>query len=353
MMEQTEEIFDEISCNDIQMVMDQMLGQNTFSFSEYASQLMQGEIPFSFENVIRTVINGFAANIAQEKKIYIYLILIAVIGGVLGNFANLLQGGQVANTAFYAVYLIFFSVLLSAFAQISMIAQNTLEELLEFVKVLVPSYFTAMVFSQGTAGSEVYYQFTMCMITVVNYVLVRFALPAIHVYFLLQIANQISPQDMFSKMADLIYDVVKFVIKAMFGIMMGLNVIQGLIIPVTTRLEQSAVIKMTGVIPGVGSAVSSVASTMLCAGTLVKNAIGVAGVFAVLIFCGVPLFRLVIHKFLFQLTNAVIQPVADQRIVQCISAVSKAIWLLTYAVFVGCMMFVISIALMSAMTSVT
>lgn len=351
-MEQTEEIFDEISCDDIQGMMDQMLGQNSFSFADYASRLMQGKIPLSFENIVQTIINGFAANIAQEKKIYIYLILIAVIGGILGNFANLLQGGQVASTAFYAVYLIFFSVLISAFAQISLIAQNTLEELLEFVKVLVPSYFTAMVFSQGTAGSEVYYQFTLCMITVVDYILVQFALPAIHVYFLLQIANQISPQDMFSKMADLIHDVVKFVIKAMFGIMMGLNVIQGLIVPVTTKLEQSAVIKMTGVIPGVGSTVSNIASTMLCAGTLVKNAIGVAGVFAVLIFCGVPLLRLVIHKFLFQLTNAIVQPVADQRIVQCITAVAESVWLLTYAVFVGCMMFVISIALMSAMTSI-
>ena len=66
--------------------------------------------------------------------------------------------------------------------------------------------------------------------------------------------------------------------------------------------------------------------------------------------CGIPLLRLYLHKFLFQIVNAVIQPVADKRIVQCISAMAQTVALLAYAVFVGCMMFVISIALMSVMT---
>lgn len=349
-MEQTDELFGEISCDEIQSMMDQMLGQNTFSFSGYIDQILQGNLPFSVQETLQTILRGFAANIAQEKKMYMYLVLIALLGAILGNFAGLMQGGQVAEVAFYAVYLLFFSVLLTAFTSIAQIAQATLESLFDFVRVLVPSFFSAMVFSQGSAGTEVYYQFTLCMIAVVDCVLVKFALPAIHIYFLLQVANQISPQDMFSKMADLIHDAVRFVMKAMFGIMMGINVIQGMIVPLTTKLEQSAFLKMAGAIPGVGNTVSSVAGTMLCAGALVKNAIGAVGVIAVLFCCGIPLLRLYLHKFLFQIVNAVIQPVADKRIVQCISAMAQTVALLAYAVFVGCMMFVISIALMSVMT---
>lgn len=349
-MEQTKDVFGEISCDEIQSMMDQILGQNTFSFTDYVDQILQGKIPFSLQDTLQTILHGFAANIVQEKKIYMYLVLIALLGAVLGNFASLMQGGQVADIAFYAVYLLFFSVLLTAFANIAQIAQKTLESLFDFVRILVPSFFSAMVFSQGCAGTEVYYQFTLCMIAIVECVLVQFVLPAIHIYFLLQVANQISPQDMFSKMADLIRDVVRFVMKAMFGIMMGINVIQGMIVPLTSRLEQSAFLKMAGAIPGVGNTVSSVAGTMLCAGSLVKNAIGVAGVIAILFVCGVPLLRLYLHRFLFQLVNAVIQPVADKRIVQCISAMVETVGLLAYAVFVGCMMFVVAIALMSVMT---
>lgn len=241
-------------------------------------------------------------------------------------------------------------MLLTAFTQVSQIAEDTLGQLLDFMKILTPSYFMTMAFSQGAAVSGIYYQFTLVMITLVDYVLVKFAIPAIHVFFLLRVANQLSGRDMFSKMAELIRDVVKFVMKTLFGVMMGINVIQGLVLPVASKMESTAVVKMASAIPGVGNTISTVTSTVLCAGTLVKNAVGVVGVLVVLFYCGMPLLHLVVSRFLFQLINAVIQPVSDKRIVACIAGAAESLQLLTYALFVGCMMFVLSIALMSAMT---
>ncbi len=350
-MEDTEGLWDEISTEEIQDMMNQMLGEQSFSFSDYVSQMMQGKLPFSMETTMQTICSGLAENLSQEKQMYVSLILIAIVGAVIHNFTHLLQGKQVAQTAFYAVYILFFSVLLSAFTQTALIAQDTLSQLLDFMKVLAPSYFMTMAFSQGAVASGVYYEFTLCMITVVDYVLLKFALPAIHVYFLLRIANQLSERELFTKMAELIYDVVKFVMKTMFGIMMGINVVQGMVLPLTSQMESTAVVKMTSAIPGVGNTISSVTSTVLCAGTLVKNSVGVVGVIVVSLYCGVPLLRMVFSRFLFQLTNAVIQPVSDKRITACMTAVVESLKLLTYAVFVGCMMFVISIALMSGMTS--
>lgn len=107
-MEEADRVWDEISSVDIQEMMDRMLGDSTFSFSGYVTSLMHGQLPFSIESVLRTVIDGLAANLQQEKKMYIYLILIAVIGAMLSNFTSLLQGKQVAETAFYAVYMLFF-----------------------------------------------------------------------------------------------------------------------------------------------------------------------------------------------------------------------------------------------------
>lgn len=351
-MEETEGLWDEISTGEIQTMMDQMLGEQSFSVSDYVSKMLQGQLPFSLESMLHTVCNGLAANLVQEKQMYVSLFLIAVVGAVLSNFSNLLQGKQVAQTAFYAIYILFFSVLLSAFTETAMIAQETLSQLLDFVKVLAPSYFMTMAFSQGTVTSGVYYEFTLCMITVADCVLLKFALPAIHVCFLLRIANQLSERDLFTKMAELIHDVVKFVMKTMFGVMMGLNVVQGMVLPLTSQMESSAVVKLAGAIPGVGSTISSVTSTVLCAGTLVKNSVGVIGVIVVALYCGLPLLRLVFHRFLFQLTNAVIQPVSDKRVTACITAVVEALKLLSYAVFVGAMLFIISIALMSTMTMV-
>ena len=83
-----------------------------------------------------------------------------------------------------------------------------------------------------------------------------------------------------------------------------------------------------------------------------KNSVGAAGIIAVLFYCGIPLLKLAVNRFGFQLIGALVQPVSDSRITACIGALVESLKLLTYAVFVGCMMFVISIALMSAMTFV-
>lgn len=87
-------IWDEMSCDEIQDMMNQMLGSNTFSFSDYVAQMIQGKLPFSLQSFVETIFHGFAANLTQERKMYVYLILIAVVGAVLSNFPAFFRGSR-------------------------------------------------------------------------------------------------------------------------------------------------------------------------------------------------------------------------------------------------------------------
>ena len=155
---------------------------------------------------------------------------------------------------------------------------------------------------------------------------------------------------MFSKLSELIHDIISSFMKGLFGVVMGINVIQGLVVPVAAQTRQSLIVKIGSAIPGIGSTVSSTAGTILCAGKLVKNAVGVTGIIVVLIICAVPLLKLVIGRFMYQAVTVFIQPVSDNRIIKSLGAITEALRLQIYAVGVGCLMFVISIAIISAMT---
>ena len=152
-------------------------------------------------------------------------------------------------------------------------------------------------------------------------------------------------------MAELIRDGVRFGVKAVFGLMMGMNVIQGLIIPVSAEVKNMAVVRMGGALPGVGGSVSSVLQTVLCAGKLVKNAVGVAGVIAVFFVCAVPLLQMVVSRILLQLAAAVLQPVSDRRLIRGLGGAVKAVDLYIYTVGVGALLFISSIAVISAFTT--
>ena len=69
---------------------------------------------------------------------------------------------------------------------------QTLSGLLEFIKVLTPAYFISMSFASGAGAGAVYYEFTLVIVAVIDLVLVKILLPAINVFFLLQLANELS-----------------------------------------------------------------------------------------------------------------------------------------------------------------
>lgn len=347
----TGNIMQEISSDEIQKIMDETLKGQSFDFAGYVGSLINGRSPFSFEDAARYILNGIHDNIVYEKNIYIYLVIIAVMGALIANFSKLLQGKKVAETAFYMVYMLFFSVLAVSFTEVCSIASDTLVNVSDFIKIFSTAYFTCIAFTNGSMAGSVFYEFTLVMMNVTSYVVVKFALPAIQFYFFLRIASQISEEDVFSRLAKLVKDVVSTGIKTMFGIIMGINVVQGLVVPVAAEAKNSMLVKMGSAIPGIGNTVGSVTSTVLYAGKLVKNAVGITGIIVVVVICVLPLVKILISKFLYQLISAFIQPVSDKRLVNCIDAVVDSLKMQIYAVGTGCMIFVVSIALISAMTT--
>ena len=350
MTEGTDGIISELSGEEIQEMLDSMLGEGQFSFMDYVTKLAQGKMPVRVTEMGQEILQGFWTNWQQHKNMYLYLLLLAVVGAVMTNLSKLLQGKQVAETAFYGVYLLFFTLLASAFTEASGLAAQTLSGLLEFIKVLTPTYFISMSFAQGAGASAVYYEFSLVLVMVVDIILVKFSIPGVNLFFLLKLANELSEEEMFSKMAELISDLIKFAMKTLFGVTMGINVIQGLIVPVSAQIQNTALVKIGSSIPGVGNTISTVTSTVLCTAKLVKNAVGVAGVIAVFIFCAIPLLKLLFWRFGYQLVAAVVQPVSDKRIVRCLGAVMESVGLLIHAVSLGAMLFILSILVVSAMT---
>jgi stage III sporulation protein AE len=242
-------------------------------------------------------------------------------------------------------------VLGTSFYEISQLAAQTMERLLTFVKVLVPAFLISLSFTQGGEAVGIYYEMILVMIAVADWLFVSLALPGINLFFFLQVANQLSREDMFSKMAELIKDGIYLGVKTVFGVFMGFNVIQGLLVPVTAQVKNMTLTKLGGALPGVGNSIASVLQTVLCAGTLVKNAVGVAGMAAIFLVGAYPLLQMIVSRFLFQILGAVLQPISDSRLIQGISGGVQAIGMLIYVVGVGVMLFVISIAMISAFTT--
>ncbi len=337
--------------DDIQNALNQALSEEeTFHFQEYVTDLTTGEETLSFQGVMKKLISVFTSEIKANMGSLIKLLTIAVIAAVFTNFSHTFQNSQVAEIGFYVTYLLMFVILASTFISATTIASETISKLLDFMKALVPTYCMTVAFCTGATTSALYYEGILILITVVNVVLIKIIIPLANIFMMATLADNITAEDTLSKMAELLSTIIKWVLKSLLAVVIGIGTVQSLIAPAIDQVKRSSVMKATDMIPGVGSILSGVTETVLGAGVLLKNCVGVAGMIAVFAICAVPLIKLLIFVLIYKVLAAAIQPISDKRVVNCVSACAQATGLLLQTVFVGAVMFEIVITIVAVST---
>ena len=338
--------------SDIQEIIDDsMVSDESFHFGDYVSNLISNKDAFSIRNFFGGIKNGIISEIKGNFNILGKLIAIAIIAAIFTNFAAVFMDNQVAETGFYITYILLFTIIITSFHTASSLAKMTVSNILEFVKALIPTYFMSVTVATGATTSLMFYEFTLVAISLVNTVLIRFILPAVNVYLIILLADNLVKEDRLSKLAQTLGTVIKWVLRSLIVIVIGFNAIQSLVAPVADGLKRSIFVKMGGAIPGVGNLLSGVTETVLGASILLKNAIGVAGLVAIILICAMPVVKLVIYYFIYRICEAIVQPISDKRILNCISACSDAVSMVLQVVIVAAILFIISITIVTVSTT--
>lgn len=344
----------EYDYSEIQDVIDDvMVGNDGFNFNEYINKLMSGQETFSLEAIGSKLINAIRDEIKGNLGTFGSLITIALIAALFTNLSMAFKNNQVSETGYYITYLLLFGLLISSFVVASKIAASTISSILDFMRALVPTYLMSIAFCAGTTTSLVYYEAALGLITLVDFIIVKVVIPMINFYLIITLVNNMSKEDTLSKLAGLFSSAISWLLKSLLAVVIGFNAIQGLIVPVADQVKRSTFLKASEAIPGIGDALGGVTETVLGAGVLLKNAIGVAGLIVILTICAIPLIKLLIITVIYKIGSAVLQPISDKRFIECISASAKSASMLLNAVFVGAVLFIISITIVAVTTSLS
>lgn len=184
-----------------------------------------------------------------------------------------------------------------------------------------------------------------------EWVFLRIVLPLIEVYVILMLVNHISKEDYLSKLAGLLKTAVEWIMKTMLGLVIGMNLIQGMILPLVDTVKTSAVRKVISVIPGIGSGADAVTEVVLGSGILIKNGIGVAALVILVILCAMPVLKLTVLSLLYHGAAAVVQPVSDKRITESVSGVADGVMMLLKVIFHVALLFIITVAVVCVSTN--
>lgn len=327
------DILEELDLSQVQRMLDQMLGEESFSMKDMLDGLIKGEKVLS-EDTVQEMLHSFLfSGLEKEKSLLIKILLLILLSAVLANFADVFESGQIGDICFYIVYLLLFILLMDSFSSVTRSVQQTITWMAEFMRGLAPAYFLTISIAAGSSTAAVFYEGVLILTWLIQEVILNLLFPGACLYVLISLINNLSKEEMLGKMAELLDTAVSWGLKTLLGMVVGLQVVRGLIAPVMDTLKRSALGKAAGALPGVGNAVNMVTELVLTSAVLVRNCLGVVILFAFVAAGAGPVIHYGILSLLYRFLAAIAQPVSEKRIVDSLATMGEGCALLLRILF--------------------
>ncbi len=344
-------LLSEFDFDEIEESLNEMFPREKITFSEVISSLMSGDMSETLRMFLRFLTDQISYEFDYNRKNLVYILLVALTAAVFTSFAGAFKSRQISDMSFYVMYMLLITLCLTSFRTSAEGLEERLDSLIDFMRVLCPSYFLAVAFASGSVTALFFYNVILFLIYIVELVIVRFLLPLVNIYIMVRVLGNLTGEDFLSEFAGLIKKAVSWTLKTLLVCVISVNVVQGLLAPAIDAVKRSALTRTAEALPWVGNAVGGITEVVLGTAVLIKNGIGMAGAVISVAICAVPIIQMLIMAFMYKLAAALVQPVSDKRITTCISGISEGYEIMVKVIFTAGLLFMLTIAIVAASTS--
>lgn len=346
-------LLEEFDFRRIDEALEELFPEEKLGFKDIVAEVLAGNVSGALSLGGRLLKQQLTYAFAINRESLVHMLLIALVAAVFTNFGDIFKNRQISDISFYILYMLLIALCLSAFQAAADWTGDGIDCLTGFMKALGPVYFVAVAVAKGSMTAAAFYNLILLLIFLIELLILKFLLPALHIYMMVKVLNYLSQEEYLSRFTDLIETVVQWTLKTLLACVIGLNAIQGLIAPAVDSVKRSIITRGAEAIPGVGDAIGGTAEVILGTAVVVKNSIGVAGAVVCIAICIVPLAQIALLVLLYKLAAAFLQPVSDKRLVGCIGGMADGCQLLLQMIFTTGVLFLLTIAIVAATTSGT
>ena len=183
---------------------------------------------------------------------------------------------------------------------------ETVTQLSEYGKLLLPVMTAALAAQGGVTGSAALYMGTTLFNTVLSSLISGLLVPGLYLYLALAVAAAAIGAEGLKKLRDLIKWAMVWGLKIILYLFTGYMGITGVVSGTTDAAAlKAAKLTISGVVPVVGGILSDASEAVLVSAGVVKNSAGIYGLLAVLSICIGPFLKIGVHYLLLKATGAV------------------------------------------------
>ena len=295
--------------------------------SDIFNQAVQGKV--NNQTIYKKIIKILGNEVSSNIKILISILVIIVIHGILKSITDSLDNSNVSQIIYFVQYILIVTLIMSNFTEIIKLIKETANNLVGFINLLMPLLLTLMVYTGNITTSSVLEPIVLFISNFIGNIIVDALIPIVLIIVVFSIISKISDRVQVEKISKFLKSGVVWFLGIVLTIFVGVVSLEGtLSSSVDGITAKTAKAVVSSVIPVVGKVLGDVVDSVLGCGVVLKNAVGVVGVIVIIGICILPILKIATLSIMYSLASAVVQPVADDKIVKLLDEMSGVFKLL-------------------------
>ena len=301
-----------------------------------------------FWKYIHTYILGYTT---EWKKLFISILVLFILCSVITSFLGAFQNTGAAQTAEFLFLLCQLVVLITALQETKSIVTQTMEHMLEFLKLAIPSYMICIAAAGSGLSASVFYKLLLGFICLIEGIVVAGCVPAVEAYMLIGVAESLMGEDRFRGIMEMIKKGILWVLKGLIVLVSGSGILQAIITPVIDKTNLTFMQKSAGALPGIGDIAESITSVTIMSANAVKSSFGVTILLILILIIIIPILKVFMILGTIRLATALGSIAGGQRMLKCTQYLTDAGFLLLRMLVTLSALFFVSIAAITKATS--
>ena len=287
------------------------------------------------------------------RRLFITVLILFILVAMVSNLMSALKNEGAAKAAKTFFILCQLVVLIDAFHEVLGIVEETMTQMIEFLKLMIPAYMICIAAAGSGLTALIFYKMLLGFLCLIEGIVASSLTTVVEGYVMLGVVESIWGEERFKALMELIKKGMQWVLKMMVVVMSGSSILQVIITPVVDKTNNAVIQKTAGAIPGIGDIVESVSSVTLASAIAVKNSLGVLILVVLVLLILAPIIKAFMILIIIKVSGALGSICGERQMMKCVEYISEAGFMLLRILITVTTLFFVTIAAVTNDTTIT
>lgn len=324
--------------NDLQKQYEQFLP--TWSKKNIA-ELIKDSASLSFTSLFKGIVTFVLFELIENGKLLGTLLILTLFSVLLQATINAFGDGSVSKIAQFVIFSVLIYLALQSFYLTYTYTNNVMEQMSSFMVALLPLLLAIIASSGQLLSVAFFHPLIIIFIQFSTILLAKIIFPLLFIAALFMMISQFNESFKLDQLASLLRTLSLGSLGIYVTVLLTIMSVQGTV----TAIHDGVALKTTkfiagNFIPVIGKTLTEATDTILSAALLLKNALGVVGLFIIVTIAVFPALKIAVLAFIYKLVAGLLQPLGNSSIVQSLAIISQyMMYILACLIFMTLMFF--------------